>query len=343
MKILSANFRKNFAKILVQTNDDLWTLSHVIEPKDVISGRTFRKIKKEENQEGKVKPVFLKMLVEKVEFHKYADTLRVLGNILEGPEDVPKLHHTFNIEIGSTITIEKEFGTYHINQLKQAADAAEKVDLTIIAVDSTNATFAELRQYGVKFKGELNIQLPRKDDPNYEKRKDEFVDKLMKKVETLENKIILAATGFSAENLREAFPEKLRKRILFTKINSGGKSGINEVLKTGVIDKLVADSRASKESQLVEKLMEAIAKDMATYGMDHVRKANDYGAVSILLVSDALVGEYKLAGRLNEIDQIMRAVESNRGSVNVISDEHEAGKRLKALGGIAAILRFKIE
>jgi protein pelota len=35
-------------------------------------------------------------------------------------------------------------------------------------------------------------------------------------------------------------------------------------------------------------------------------------------------------------------VESSRGKVMVVSEHHEAGKKLEALGGIAALLRFRV-
>jgi stalled ribosome rescue protein Dom34 len=38
----------------------------------------------------------------------------------------------------------------------------------------------------------------------------------------------------------------------------------------------------------------------------------------------------------------MREVEQRRGSITVVSTEHEAGAKLLALSGIAALLRFPI-
>ena len=110
MKIL--RFHKNEAKLMVENADDLWHLSNVIEIGDSLEGRTFRKIKlggvEERSQKITKKPVFLKIGVEKVEFHKFSNALRVSGKVLEGKEDIPKgSYHTFNIEAGSSITLTK--------------------------------------------------------------------------------------------------------------------------------------------------------------------------------------------------------------------------------------------
>jgi len=42
------------------------------------------------------------------------------------------------------------------------------------------------------------------------------------------------------------------------------------------------------------------------------------------------------------MDEIMRDVSQARGKVVVFSSEFEPGDRLRSLGGVAAILRFKI-
>jgi protein pelota len=38
----------------------------------------------------------------------------------------------------------------------------------------------------------------------------------------------------------------------------------------------------------------------------------------------------------------MRTVESNSGKIHIISREHEGGKKLDGIGGIGAILRYKV-
>ena len=43
-----------------------------------------------------------------------------------------------------------------------------------------------------------------------------------------------------------------------------------------------------------------------------------------------------------EIDYIMRSVDNAKGDVVIVSSEHEAGKKLDGLGGIAGILRYKM-
>jgi protein pelota len=59
------------------------------------------------------------------------------------------------------------------------------------------------------------------------------------------------------------------------------------------------------------------------------------GAVDTLVVLDSEV-------RKGTAEELMTAVENGRGSVIVVSERFEAGKKLEALGGLAALLRYRL-
>jgi protein pelota len=89
--------------------------------------------------------------------------------------------------------------------------------------------------------------------------------------------------------------------------------------------------------RLMGKVLEEIGKssNLAAYGKNEVINAANAGAVERLLVLDEKVRE-------EETENIMNLTESTGGKVTVVSSEHEGGKQLKALGGIAAILRYSL-
>ena len=79
----------------------------------MVKGKTIRKIKLGEEEQRSIKiikkPVFITIKVDKTEFHKYSNSLRVSGIITEAPEDIHKgSYHTFNVEEDTVITIIKE-------------------------------------------------------------------------------------------------------------------------------------------------------------------------------------------------------------------------------------------
>ena len=78
MKLIHSNLKKGEVKVLAQTLDDLWYLSTIIEPEDIVQGKTLRKIKAassdEKSKEAVRKSIFIKLKVEKVEFSKNSNT-----------------------------------------------------------------------------------------------------------------------------------------------------------------------------------------------------------------------------------------------------------------------------
>ncbi|MDP6600013.1 MAG: mRNA surveillance protein Pelota, partial [Candidatus Woesearchaeota archaeon] len=61
-----------------------------------------------------------------------------------------------------------------------------------------------------------------------------------------------------------------------------------------------------------------------------------------LLITDSFIQKRRNENKYEEIEETMRTVDSTKGDILIIRSEHEAGKKLDGLGGIAAILRFKL-
>ena len=87
----------------------------------------------------------------------------------------------------------------------------------------------------------------------------------------------------------------------------------------------------------INNLLTQIAKNSSkvAYGLKETQKAINLGAVEQLLILDSQVPN-------NNMSEAMDMVENMKGEVMVISSEHEGGKQLESLGGLAAILRYEI-
>ena len=118
---------------------------------------------------------------------------------------------------------------------------------------------------------------------------------------------------------------------------TGGRVGIHEVLKKGSVEKLTVENRVASEMIAVDELLGEIGKNSSkvAYGVKETVEAINLGAVEKLLVLDKMVAT-------NNLSQQMDMVENMKGEVMVISCEHDGGKQLESLGGIAAILRYAI-
>ena len=352
MKQIYSNIKKGELKLKVENLDDLWYLSTIIEPKDLIKGKTVRKIKLGEQEERKIKiikkPIFLKIEVEKIEFGKTSDILRVSGIIKEGTEDV-KLgsHHTFNVEENSIITIIKEkWLKYQLDKLKEAC--SEKISKILIVVhDREEAYFALMKRYGYDLLSNLKGVVQKK--ANAEEVKGNFYAEIIKQTENYDekynlNQIIIASPAFWKEDLmKELKDHELKSKIILATCSSVGKNGINEVLKRPEITKALRQERISKELNSVENLLGEIAKNnLAVYGLKEVENAAYAGAINELLITDTLIKKSRDENTYEKIDTILKTVEQTKGSILIVSSEHEGGKKLDGLGGIGGILRYKL-
>lgn len=352
MKQIYSNIKKGELKIKIENLDDLWYLSTIIDPKDLVKGKTIRKIKlgKEEQRKLKIikKPVFLKIEVEKIEFSKTSDILRISGIIKEGPEDI-KLgsYHTFNIEENSIITIIKEkWLKYQLGKINEAC--SEKISKILIVVhDREEAYFALLKKYGYDLLSNIKGEVQKKAE--IETIKGNFYLEIINQIKIYDekyklNQIIIASPAFWKEDLmKELKEEELKKKIILATCSSVGRNGINEVLKRQETIQALKQERISIEINLVEKLLEEIAKNnLAVYGLKETENAAYAGAIKELLITDKLIKKSRDENEYEKIDVILKTVEQTKGSILIISSEHEGGKKLNGLGGIGAILRYKL-
>ncbi|MBU4283645.1 MAG: mRNA surveillance protein Pelota, partial [Nanoarchaeota archaeon] len=156
--------------------------------------------------------------------------------------------------------------------------------------------------------------------------------------------IILASPAFWKEDLMKNIKDgEIKKKITLATCSCSGKEAINEVLKRPEVKNVLSQQRIAKELKLVESLLEEISKNnLAVYGLKETEKAVNSGAVEKFLVTDGLIQKTRAEKKFEKIDQLMKSTESMKGSVNIIGSDNDGGKKLDGLGGIAAILRYKL-
>jgi protein pelota len=351
MKQLYLDLKKGAAKLKIDNLDDLWYLSQIIDIGDLVKGKTIRKIKigKEGDRKQRIakKSVFLKIKIEKIEFSK-TGILRVLGIITEGPEDIQKgEHHTFNLEPNTVFTLIKErWLKYQIDRLKESCKE-KRAKILIVVMDREEANFALLKKYGYDLLSSIKGKVRKKDVE--ERTEGKFYPEVITKIDEYVKrysivKVILASPAFWKEELmKELNNDELKKKIIMATCNSTGKNGVDEVLKRPEVKAALHEDRIAKEVGLVEELLTEISKNnLAVYGLNDTGNAVNAGAVKALLITDSLIQKAREKGDYGKIDNMMKLVDSMKGSVNIISSEHEGGKKLNGLGGIGAILRYKL-
>jgi protein pelota len=335
MKTINQDLRHEVLKLKVENLDDAWHLKKILETGDLLTGRTFRKTSVKsggEVKEGDRKSMTLTIEVEKVEYRSDMHTLRVHGKITAGPDDVQlSSYHTISIEQGMIISIEKKkWKKYQLDRIQKAG--GKKPLLFICVLDRENADFAILQESGIKMLGSVRSEKTETDD-----KRQEYYENVMK---TLKDQgcdtIIIAGPGFERENVFKLIKEKdteLAKKISIEHANDTGKPGVQEVIETSA-NRVLKDTRVAKETEFVQEVLTRIKKEgLVTYGKKEVKKAIDMGAVETLLVSEE---------KIEDFEPLMDMVENQRGKVVIISIEHESGEEFLGLGGIAGLLRYKI-
>ena len=351
MKLLNKNYKKNFVKGKIENLDDLWYLTYVVEKGDHLKAKTYRKIKlgKEEERKARVvkKPVHIKINVEKIEFSKYSNILRVSGVITEAPDDIPiGSHHTINLEEGTEFSLEKKsFLNYQIEKLEESSKEL-KSKILLCVHDREEAYFAILKKYGYDLLTKIKGNVQKKADVKTETS--DFFKLLIKTILEYDKRhdfsnIVIASPGFWREYVQKIITKDLKKKVVYATCSSVGENGINEVIKRSEVQQVLKQEKFANEIKKVEELLEEISKQgKAEYGLQQIKKVVESGAVSELLITDTLIHKKRQEDKFEEIEKMMRTIDSMKGHVHIISSDHEGGKKLDGLGGLGALLRYKL-
>ncbi|RDI72923.1 mRNA surveillance protein pelota [Halopelagius longus] len=332
--------------------DDLWHLSHVLESGDSVSGDTTRRIQRnEENLRdtgGEREHLFLTIEVEDVEFARFANRLRVGGEIVScSREDQLGHHHTLNVEEHDEITIEKHFKPDQLDRIEEAEEAAENPDVAIATVEEGEAHIHTVAQYGTEERFSFTAPTGKGE---YARPRSELFAELGQALGRMDvDAVILAGPGFTKQDARDYIQENhpdVADRMTVVDTAGVGDRGVHEVLKRGAVDEVQTQTRISREADLIDDLMAGISKgEKVAYGIEEVQEAAEFGAVETLLVVDERLREERQGEGDWDVDvnDVIQNVERQGGEVTVFSGEFDPGRQLSNLGGIAALLRYRLQ
>ena len=303
MKIVEEDTKEGIIEVIPETLDDLWHLSHIVEVNDNVSSKTTRRI--QDNTGDKLRS---DRGIKKT-FYLGIDVEGINFHLFTG-----KLRLTGVITRGPEDLI--PLGSHHTLEVKL------NMPLTIKK--------SKWPQWALK---RLNQAI------DASKKLYENIVNSINKFDSIQN-IIIAGPGFYKNDFYDYLKDKykdLASKSIIESTGTGGRVGIHEVLKKGTVEKLTVENRVAMEMMAVNDLLEKIAQNSSkiAYGLTETSEAITLGAVEKLLILDKMVAT-------NNLGQQMDMVENMKGEVMVISCEHDGGKQLESLGGIAAILRYSI-
>ncbi len=340
MKAEQCEMRGDYGEIrlMPESIDDLWHLQHLIAPGDLVFATTLRSVEaisdKIRPEKVEKRPVRLGVRVEKAEFSVHGVRLRISGVIEHGVD--AGSHHTFNIETGYEISVIRRWRQVDLDRIDRAVKASVYGVIHILTIEEGEAELFRLRQYGPESVVTFTMGSGKGAELN---TRQAFFDQLIANCATITGPLVIAGPGFVKDDFVKYMKGKdsaLGDRVLVVETRRIGRGAVQDVVGLGAIEKLIGDLQLNREVKLMDEVLMRISRDGAVaYGIRDVADAIDYGAAEQVLLTDTLL-------RNTTVTRLVEKAEGMRAKIIVLSSSFEPGERLDALGGIAALLRYKV-
>ena len=326
-------------RLFAESVDDLWHLSHLIRPGDLVFATTFRSVEvatdKIRPEKPEKKPVRLGIRVEGVAFHQYSDRLRISGVIRHGVDEGS--HHTISLEAGSEVSVIRTWHRVDLDRIDRAVKATSAGAVHILAVEEGEAELYRIRQYGPELVSTVVQGSSKGADSGARGLLFERVARLLTEVT---GTVVIAGPGFvkdeAAKYLKEKIPD-LADRCITIETRRTGRGAVTEALGKGVLERITGDLQLEREAALLDTFLERMGKgEPVAYGGAEVEEAVGAGAAEQVLVTDEMV-------RNRKVTDLLERAEKTRAKVTVFSSLFDPGQQLAALGGIAAVLRYRLK
>ena len=308
--------------------------------------------------------------VTSIDFDPQAGQLHVSGRVAEENKWVKVgAYHTLDLELQRNFTLEKNEGwdSVALDVVKEAVKQDKEGTVPAVVMQEGLANICLITENQTVLKQRVETGIPRKRSgkaSDHDKGLLRFyqitLETLLRHVDiTQPRPLLLASPGFTAAGFQKYIIDEAtrtgNKALLANKGNfvvvhssSGHLHSLNEVLKSPEVLSKLKDTKYARETRLMDDFMTLLRKDdgRAWYGPSEVEKAVEKSAVGrgggVLLISNALFRSQEIGTRKRWVTLVDKVKEEG-GDARVLSSDHESGKRLEGLGGIAAILTFPLE
>jgi len=346
---LELDKKDKIATITLQHINDLFYLYLLIERDDEVLGWTFRQ-KKVSNAgqqiRGEKERVYLGIKVNKVYFHPFTDTLKIIGFISLKPEEMELggHYHSFNVKVGDTIKLKKEDWDSVI--VKSILKKIKEVYPTtmIISVEYTNIAVALLTSVGLKTLFSKNEEHSGKRHYfDREKLISNFLEEVSREIKNLislynPDVIILYGPGNIKDRLYNEMKSKTKTIFRITG-SIGGVEGIYEALRNEAVLKSLSTYSDYEDIFVLNKIQENPEK--VAIGIDEIKRAAEYGAIDKLIISTEYLKSLE-KDKLDEIKKIGEIVVAKGGLISLVYSNNEMSSSLSKLGNILALLRYQL-
>ena len=264
-------------------------------------------------------------------------------------------------------------------QLEEAVDQTRGTEAVAVVMQEGMANICFITQFQTVLRQRVEVSVPRKragvgrsadHDKGLQKFFGVVLETLLRQLEILvEGKdsgttfpILLASPGFTAAGFLKYVNEQAqlkgdkltqdlvkRKAFVVVHSSSGHLHSLTEVMQSPEVLATLKDTKYARETALMDQFFDLLRKDdgRAWYGHKEVEAAVEREAVGrgggVLLMSHDLFRSQDIATRRRWVRLVDQVRDQYGGEVRILSSDHESGKRLEALGSLAAILTFPLD
>lgn len=344
---LKKDFKHGVVSLKVTLLDDLWYLSHIILPGDILTSKTERKIKIGDDSTANVriirKTITLSLRVESVDLSD-GQTLRVKGVVALNSDDVPKgSHHSFGLTINDTFKLQKTNWPNYIKQQLNDAINNSSQSLLVVVFDRENAFFSKVSQSGIEHVSNIKADVQKKRFTSSASSSiyDLILSELRKFLPQLKpSSIIFASPSFWKSSMERVLDDTMKKMSVFVTTNVVDFSIVSSLLSRPELQSLLSKQRIGQEQKFIDLLLEKLSKDNAIYGFEDIKKVAISGAIDHLGITDSFIKKSQEDGSYQDVDSVIKFVDSSNGKVHIIQSPN-LSKVVDSLGGIAGTLRWK--
>jgi len=339
MKIINKDDLSYTLKI--NSNDDFSFLKKIIEIGDTIKGRTYRKIKLNDNDmksRSVKKSYWLKIKIDKIE---YEYNLKILGKTIEEFEDIPKnSSQSIDFNLSDEITIfKKNWRSYQKDLINEAVELSNKPRALICTIDDESATFANITYSGYNMLAKKTLRLSKK--RYVEQTESNDIKKIAKKLIEFSDYfkseyIILGSPLFWKEILKSNIIElnsDLSDKIYLEETTSGNEESIREIYRGKILDAIIKNNKLKRDEDLVDNYFQEISKNnpLFIYSKKEIKFAASEGKIEEILISEQLIEENK---------DLLNKIENFGGNIEIINSKNNSGIKLNGISGMMARKRF---
>ena len=342
---------KRFVELVPESSLDLINIFRIVKPGDIIYSKTSRELKKE-RASGKIDServqVVLGVEVESKVVDPLMKRIRFSGRIAYESKKLDLLgkHHTITVYPGFDLKIESRENFERLLALSESYRGVKEQTVICISLDDEELAVAEFSSRGVRVA--YSKHLPRADKSVSwgEQSLDESFKEVVDVVKELpEVGIILLGPRIFVERLLSYLRRRekgLLERIIVSWSTSiGGEAGIREALKSESIPEFLRSLKPFRDTLEVERFIKLMSGDpeKVAIGLEEVYEAWKLGAVEKVLVAESYLWVNLENARF---EKLLELAERGKLDLQVILDGLEASEKVARLGGVVAILRYKL-